>query len=264
MPAAPATRTAGREPFPPGAPPPPEPDGVRRETLAGVRLCWVDLDAFPAAVLREDPGGPRRGPRPQPLPAQAFRWNFLGAADRDTVNGFKAWKKQVEWMAGRFALNRLLAEAGLSLPDPEAPLVTYAPQGAPRLTAHPQRPISISHAGRWAVAGMAPLGRGPIGIDIERRPAGDLRYLVATAFSPRERATLPEGAPGEVLRRWTVKEAFLKFIGRGFHESLQRVELLEGRLYHAGRPVEGLEVHTSVPCPGYALTLVVPAPGAGG
>jgi 4'-phosphopantetheinyl transferase len=233
---------------------------IRR--FEGVDLCFVDLDAFADAVLVPISAGPRPGPGPQPLPPEAFRAPFLGAADSAQVNAFKSFKKQREWMAGRLALGRLLTAAGLPTPDPREPLVTYGPRGAPRVTAHPELPISISHSHQWAVAGLAAAGGAPIGLDLERLPAGDLRYLVNTAFSPRERKDLPDD-PRVVVRHWTIKEAYLKFLGLGFHESLQRVEILAGRLCHDGRPVEGLRLHTEYPWPDYALALVTPAGPSG-
>lgn len=261
--AAPRPEGPGRGTPPPGTLPDDGETGCRMRRINGVDLCFVDLAAFTDALLHPPPIGTAPGPAPRPLPPEAFRVPFLGAADRSQVNAFKSFKKQREWMAGRFALGRLLAAAGLPAPNPREPLVTYGPRGAPRVTAHPQLPVSISHSNQWAVAAMAAPGRGPIGLDLERRPAGELRYLVDTAFSRRERADLPDD-PREVIRHWTIKEAYLKYLGLGFHESLQRVEIIAGRLWHGGRAVTGLRLHTEYPWPDYALALVTPAapPGA--
>ena len=45
-----------------------------------------------------------------------------------------------------------------------------------------------------------------------------------------------------MISRWTLKEAYLKYIGRGFHEPLAAVEVFDGRIHHNGRPVPGLGV----------------------
>ena len=112
--------------------------------------------------------------------------------------------------------------------------IDHEPDGAPLLPDFPNHCLSITHAGRFAVAGLS---LDPdLAIDIERLPVPANEAFLGLAFSQRERAALdPAGQPA-LARAWTLKEAYLKYIRQGFHQSLKRVELLDGVLLDGGQP----------------------------
>jgi phosphopantethiene--protein transferase domain len=80
--------------------------------------------------------------------------------------------------------------------------------------------FNISHSGQWAVCALANV---PVGVDVER-----LRKvnpgLAERFFSPDEVATLkalpPEMQTTKFIQLWTLKESFLKAIGRGLTRTL--------------------------------------------
>jgi phosphopantetheinyl transferase len=76
------------------------------------------------------------------------------------------------------------------------------------------------------------------------------------AFSEREAKVLQALDDEALFLRWTAKEAYLKTIGQGFHESLKKIEILDGTIFHGRRPVAGLTLQSGFPCPGYAFSLV--------
>ncbi len=106
--------------------------------------------------------------------------------------------------------------------------VRHEPQGRPWV-AGCSRPVSISHAGQWAVCGIGQArASGGIGVDVEK-----IRPLDAEDF--RLVFTLPEcaairraGNPAsELIRRWTIKEAVLKASGTGLLADPLRVDTTE-------------------------------------
>jgi 4'-phosphopantetheinyl transferase len=181
---------------------------------------------------------------------------FLAADEIERLNQFKALKKQVEWMAGRYAAKQL---ANHFLPD-HPPLartrVDYRTKGAPYFSANPSLSLSISHSWDYAVAGMALSPSGTLGLDLERIRRESRETLLRTAFSPREAQTLTGTDDETLFRHWTAKEAYLKYIGMGFHQPLKRIEILNGAILHDGHPVPSLTLVSCRPCPGYAFSMV--------
>lgn len=98
-----------------------------------------------------------------------------------------------------------------------------------------------------------------MGTDIEAVQAEAIAGLLNTAFSSREITEIANADPSEFFRRWTCKEAYLKYIGMGFFKSLQHVEILKSGIRHWNRPVCGLLCYAAEPFPGYRLSMVTSA-----
>ena len=136
----------------------------------------------------------------------------------------------------RRILARLVLAFGLSVLDGwdmSAGLAALRsePGGRPWLDGSP-RPISLSHAGRWAVCAIGHgLAGGGIGVDVEQ-----VRELVVedfrVVFTPAEQKAVrnSEDPHSELIRRWTNKEAVLKAQGTGLlgDPLLIDTELAEG------------------------------------
>jgi len=189
-----------------------------------------------------------------PFRPEDFSLPFLSPEELARLNRFKALKKQVEWACGRFAVKSLARR----ILTPETALtdirIQYRPQGAPFLEGFEPYSLTLSHSGEMTAAA---LGKSPgliLGIDIEAvGPMPDDAFM-KTAFTPREiRAMAPN--PEDLFRCWTLKEAYLKFIGKGFHESLHHVEILGSRVLHNGKEVPVTARSWQLE-PGYALSLV--------
>ena len=206
-----------------------------------VWICRVDIAGFVRRCLRGIPSVGYERRRKVTIDDTLFAEEIFSEEEVERLNGFKTLKKQVEWMSGRYAVKKLVsvygAGAGVNLPAIE---VGYAEEGAPRLTGFPGLSISISHSHNLAVAGIS-LGKGvTIGLDIERIEERDPADIVRVAFSDREKKELVNGDPLDFYTRWTAKEAYLKYIGRGFNESLKKVEFLGGNIYHHNACVDGI------------------------
>ena len=222
----------------------------------GYRLAFVSIPCFLERCLAKAVPVEFRTAPPLVFAHHDFRQPFLGADELVWLNRFKALKKQVEWMAGRYAAKRLAHRFLDGRPHPARTQVAYRPKGAPYLTQAPAVGLSISHSWDYAVAGLGLRPSSILGLDLERIRPGIRETLLRTAFSDGEAAGLTLADTSTLFLRWTAKEAYLKTIGMGFHESLKQVEILGDAIWHRKRPVPSLSLHSHLPCPGYAFSLV--------
>lgn len=206
---------------------------------------------------------------------------FLSPEELETINGFKALKKQIEWAAGRFLIKNMVNElfwkayvnssdipfdhekfsiSSLDDKDDDKDLrlcdiiISHHEQGAPFLEKWPFVKISISHSGEYAAASLClAKGKDP-GLDIEKiGPVPDSSFM-KIAFTEKEIANM-QHCPEDVFKRWTVKEAFLKYIKKGFNENLHKVEILDGQIFHHGDKVN-VSVFSTIVGNKYALSMV--------
>jgi len=210
-----------------------------------IHLCRVDLSACVEHYLPGLPCTPdawRRGPVRITTDMPIAR--CLTPSELETVNGFKALKRQVEWLGGRLAVKHVVPHA---LSGSRLPLfvhVDYHPRGAPFVDVAPELCLSITHAHRFAAAAISADDSLKLGIDLERNEGPKTPSFWQIAFSPTERRHLA-GADTETLyRSWTLKEACLKWLGMGFRENLHAVEVIDAHCYHHGRPLDRLNVLT--------------------
>ncbi len=230
--------------------------GLSRD-IAGLTLAFVPIRAFQAHYLPGIPPAPDTGARPMALAAGDFSAPLLAVGEIEKVNAFKSHKRQAEWMAGRLAAKTLAAWAA----DHHGPLpdigIAHHPEGAPYFAPRPDLSLSISHAGSYATAGLTRSGGTALGLDIERIRALDIESILPVAFSDRERRHLDSTDRHRFFECWTLKEAYLKYLGRGFRENLKTVEILDGTtIRHAGEIVAGLQIRILRPFPGYTLAIV--------
>ena len=125
------------------------------ESAPNIRLCQVDIQALLrdwfGDLALEDLRRPARD-----LSACAAIEAWLAPGEMETVQRFKAFKRQVEWLAGRLAVKHLVAACLDPDLPPTAVTVAHEPGGAPFLPDFPDHCLSITHAGRFAVAGLSP------------------------------------------------------------------------------------------------------------
>ncbi len=148
-----------------------------------------------------------------------------------TINGFKTLKKQLEWMCGRFCVKHILLEK-FNLPM-NTTEIQYEPEGAPFLTSDPERYISITHSGKFAGAAVSIHRNKKCGLDLEQTDRNNMTTFTKVAFTEREIQSSKTDL--EIYTVWTVKEAYLKYIRKGFHKNLKSVEFFGNILYDCGR-----------------------------
>lgn len=183
-----------------------------------------------------------------------FSSKFLSEEELCKVNGYKSLKKQIEWIAGRFLVKNMVKD----LIDGDVELynikISYREEGAPFLEQYPSVAISISHSGNYvAVALCTKLKK--VGLDIERSDYIPDEAFMKVAFTHREIAEIKFNKGKEIMKLWTIKEAFLKYIGRGFNERLHSVEVLNHSVLYNGNQADIL-LHSFNIDSGYVLSLI--------
>ena len=188
---------------------------------------------------------------------ETFSSPFFSPAEIKTVNRFKALKKQIEWLCGRFAVKKMASSVSFLPNDYSRVTIDYELDGAPYLTEYPDLPISISHSGGYAACALSRDSAGKIGIDIEKIDPCVIEHIFKVAFTDREQSILKRCSDAAVFEAWTAKEAYLKYIKKGFHESLKQVEVINGRIYHH-RILSPVTLFSGGVNNEYALSLVYP------
>ncbi len=143
----------------------------------------------------------------------------------------------------RFAAARALLRLGLSHYTGHPPESwRFGLDGAckTRLLNHSSRlEFSVAHSDQVAMVAVSDVG--PCGIDIERNDDLKLSYPLEGIFTGREEEKW-EALPSpikerEIIKHWTIKEAYAKYRGLGFHLNFLEFECLsapEGVCFRTG------------------------------
>ncbi|MCP4115326.1 MAG: 4'-phosphopantetheinyl transferase superfamily protein [Desulfobacteraceae bacterium] len=228
------------------------------EPEPGTRICYHSISLFLNNCLPEKNGWHNfQVKRNRLFKEEDFRTVFLSPGEIEMVNRFKSLKKQVEWMAGRFLVKTMVQKAlNNEMPMTEI-TVMHQDEGAPFIKDLPGIRISISHSGDYAAVALTTREGTDIGLDIEEIGKAPDSAFMKTAFSQNELASMGT-MPRDIFQQWTTKEAFLKYIKKGFNESLYRVEVINGRIYHHGMEAP-VSILTRTIGTNYSLSLVTGA-----
>jgi 4'-phosphopantetheinyl transferase len=163
------------------------------------------------------------------------------------------------FLASRLALKH--TAAAVVGTDPAELDLAYKPGGRPYLRGLDQIDIGLTHTGDVIAVGISRIGR--IGVDVE--PAGrrmDFRLLHRQVCTPAEYAALA-GLPepdrsAELLRLWTLKEAYTKALGQGLRLGFTEFGFGGGQLRTpGGHPAAGADwAFATYPVPGHHVLSV--------
>ncbi|WP_447980431.1 4'-phosphopantetheinyl transferase family protein [Candidatus Nitrospira bockiana] len=173
----------------------------------------------------------------------------------------------------RFVLSRGLLRLILSRyvgREPGRVAFSYGRYGKPALRTMPAEPALRFNASHSEELILYAVTRGrEVGVDVERiRPQFPYGEVVGQFFSPSEKDSLYAMAPTRrcdwFFACWTVKEAYLKAIGRGLSGPLDRIEVaVSPDVSRVSMRVDGqpdaraFEARLLRPFPGYLGALVV-------
>ncbi len=203
-----------------------------KETLnAKISLCYIYIPLAIQYLLLDPPDFTYKYQKNILVNAASFREDIFTADEIDRLNQFKALKKQIEWICGRYAVKKLVSEAfnGIGIKDIK---IAYHELGAPYLQNFSELHLSITHSHEYAIAALSSDKRINLGIDIERFDNRNFEKSMGIAFSEREKEYLAARPAVESYNSWTMKEAYLKYIKKGFHENLKNIEIIDKRIYH--------------------------------
>jgi 4'-phosphopantetheinyl transferase len=224
------------------------------ETIPDTAVRIEPVGELLSRFLHQPPGPGYETKRAVPFGQEVFSLTFLTGNELDQLNRFKVLKKQVEWACGRFAGKSLVRD--LLMPDKglEEVRIAYRTQGAPYVEDLEGHCLSLSHSGEFTAAALGLVPGKVLGIDIEAVGPMPTPGFMKTAFTAGEIEAM---APGKeaVFRCWTLKEAYLKYIGKGFNESLHHVEVLGDTIRHRGE-VQKVVCRSWLLDRGYAVGLV--------
>lgn len=154
-------------------------------------------------------------------PAEEWR-EFLSDEEWQALGRFRFEADGRREAASR-AARRILIGAGLRT-EPRSVAFRLGPQGKPEVVfpAEPKAQFSASHSGAWAVVAIALGAR--VGVDIELRRPLQTDDLARRFFAREEVAELEAKPAAErdaaFFTLWTLKEAYLKGLGRGLSKPL--------------------------------------------
>jgi 4'-phosphopantetheinyl transferase len=162
---------------------------------------------------------------------------FFSDEEINTINSFKALKKQIEWISGRYLIKLMIQHFFCQNLSLDQITLSYLDEGAPFLTNQPDIPISLSHSNDYTAAACCKNKGQTIGIDIEKISKKPDTWFLKTAFTGNEILNLKDSAV-EIFKHWTIKEAYLKYIKKGFNESLHRVEVINNEIWHNNNKID--------------------------
>lgn len=101
--------------------------------------------------------------------------------------------------------------------------ISYGSYGKPYLRDYPNAQFNISHSGQFVACAVCDR---PIGVDIQEI-VPYRRNVAKRVFSPEELFQIESSSdrPAEFTRLWTQKEAYLKMLGIGLSDSVDKIEL---------------------------------------
>ena len=125
---------------------------------------------------------------------QDFKPGLYSRKELLTANGFKAFKKQIEWLSGRFLVKSMIHDLFL----PKTPLSDISlgalDEGAPFIIPMPDLPLSLSHSYDYTAAAVCADRTKTIGLALDKiRPKPDAAFM-KTACTKAEMDHMPDGA----------------------------------------------------------------------
>ncbi|MBN2436448.1 MAG: 4'-phosphopantetheinyl transferase superfamily protein [Spirochaetes bacterium] len=154
----------------------------------------------------------------------------------ETINNFKALKKQIEWISGRICIKTAASEI-LHI-DPARITISYEKEGAPFIDLFPEISFSISHSGNFAACAINTETKSPVGLDIEKLQPMEypgISNITDVSFTDKEKETITDS--GSLFTIWTIKEAYLKYCRTGFHDTIKNVEYLNNSIMYKNQVV---------------------------
>lgn len=179
----------------------------------------------------------------------------LRVRDRQNLNS------KLQTVAGEL-LARYSVGHYLGKPEQEINLV-FGEKGKPHIANLANIHYNISHSGHYVVCAVAPT---EIGIDVERIRKVNLR-VAERFFSPSEiedlMASEEENRMRYFITLWTIKESYLKAIGRGLTQHLNSFTIVknnESYLLTGNKEAEGYGIETQQLDHEYMMAVCSPLP----
>lgn len=154
-------------------------------------------------------------------------WDILDEAERQRALRLRSDGDRKRFISTH-GMFRIILSRYLGL-EPDRIAFSFNQFGKPCLASESQMEFSMTHSGDLALFAFTTAGR--IGVDVERiLPLDDLDELEGRYLSKAERNVCANRPPLERLdafyRFWTLKEAYLKMLGRGLTGDLDALNMV--------------------------------------
>lgn len=133
--------------------------------------------------------------------------------DRKQILRYQFWQDRQRSLLGHL-LSRYAIIQEYALTNKEIQIRRHA-YGKPYIKDYSQIHYNISHSGEWVVVAI---GKSPIGIDVENRRE-DWDLIGERVFSESEKYWSQNSYKRKAIL-WTIKEAYVKYLGTGLSKSL--------------------------------------------
>lgn len=223
----------------------------------GVIIWYCQIPMILQWILNGSKYDHFRPPKNEQFKQNEFFQPIFSPDEINTLNNFKALKKQVEWISGRYLIKQMIQHLFLGNAALDGITLSTLDEGAPFLTHDPDIPISLSHSNDYTAVACSRNKQQTIGIDLEKIAKKPDVFFLKTAFTHEEILNLKDDA-AHIFKNWTIKEAYLKYIKRGFNESLHKVEVINNDIRHNHKNID-LTVYSTF-FDGYVLSLVSDPP----
>lgn len=155
-------------------------------------------------------------------------------------SNFRSLKKQVEWLSGRIAIKELLSKVAFPGRDPRDIVIEYDEKGKPVVRGEEKVGISISHSNGLAMAAVHRVPGKQLGFDLEGTEKIDTEAIISVICSENEKKELKDRSHDAIMRLFTLKEAFLKYIGTGFHETIKQVMVQGTKIFYRNNHIDDI------------------------
>lgn len=176
---------------------------------------------------------------------------------RGKIGAFARCSDAQRSLIGEFLARQLLSEAtGARLPDEP---FTTGDKGKPGPDGYQGIHFNISHSGEWVAVALSPLA---VGVDVEKMrkvPEGVARRFFSVSENLMIQNAADETEKADIFfTLWTLKESFLKAIGKGLTKNLNSFTIVKtgpGDYGLAGDPeAEGYYLRNYSFADGYKLS----------
>ena len=166
-----------------------------------------------------------------PYPERNWFLNrYFSAREIEKIKQFKIFKRQLEWIAGRYTIKCQIKEKFPEI-DYKTLVIEAKEGGAPYLEGYPDWNISISHSRSFAAGAISYDKNKKLGIDIEKIGELKSQEFKRLVFTDREIEHLKDKEPKTMYISWCIKEAYLKLIEKGFDVSMKKIEILDDKIF---------------------------------
>ena len=172
-----------------------------------------------------------------------FLEEYFNEAEIKSLTGFTAFKRQIEWLAGRFVIKSIINK---TKPEILSKNITINAKqgGSPYIDEYPDWNISISHSRGFAAGAVSYDKDTRIGIDLEKKGGEKSKEFKRLVFTDKEIDYLANKDTESLYESWCIKEAYLKLIEKGFAVSMKELEVFEKKIYIKDAEIRNIKVFT--------------------